>query len=107
MVFALIGDIALNIRTGRRTDRENRIAILPSELLLSNRFVDPLRNVEKTGPYFHNGQVGSMDLAVKLMGQHQLNLELNETQVQDIVSWLKTLTGEIPKDYIAKPQLPQ
>ncbi len=69
--------------------------------------VPSLRNVEKTGPYFHNGQVGSMDLAVKLMGQHQLNLELNETQVQDIVSWLKTLTGEIPKDYIAKPQLPQ
>ena len=41
MVFALIGDIADNVWTSRRTYRENRIAILPRELLLSNRFVDP------------------------------------------------------------------
>lgn len=28
------------------------------------------------------------------------------TQVQDIHAWLRTLTGEIPVNYVAEPQLP-
>lgn len=68
--------------------------------------VPSLRNVEKTGPYFHNGRIADLDEAVRLMGNHQLGVQLNDAQVTLIVSWLKTLTGEIPQDYIRKPKLP-
>ena len=69
--------------------------------------VPSLRNIEKTGPYFHDGKTAKLEDAVRMMGKYQLNLQLTETQVADIVAWLKTLTGEIPKAYIEKPQLPQ
>jgi cytochrome c peroxidase len=68
--------------------------------------VPSLRNVEKTAPYFHDGQVETLEQAVKLMGEHQLGKDLSDADVASIVTWLKTLTGEIPKDYIAKPELP-
>jgi cytochrome c peroxidase len=68
--------------------------------------VPSLRNVEKTAPYFHNGKVASLEEAVQLMGRHQLGIELQEGQTHDIVGWLKSLTGVIPKDYIARPELP-
>ncbi|OUC12200.1 MAG: hypothetical protein B0A82_23750, partial [Alkalinema sp. CACIAM 70d] len=48
----------------------------------------------------------NLEEAVKMMGRHQLGLELEERQALDIVSWLRSLTGVIPKDYIARPELP-
>jgi cytochrome c peroxidase len=69
--------------------------------------VPSLRNVEKTGPYFHDGKVGTLDEAVRLMGQYQLNAQLEDRQVRQIVAWLRTLTGEIPHEYIRAPALPQ
>jgi len=69
--------------------------------------VPTLRNVEKTGPYFHDGKVATLEEAVRLMGQHQLGTPLGDDQVGRIVAWLKTLTGEIPMDYIKPPALPR
>ncbi|MCK6587813.1 MAG: cytochrome-c peroxidase [Polyangiaceae bacterium] len=68
--------------------------------------VPTLRNIEKTAPYFHKGQVATLEEAVKLMAFHQLGKELNDAEIASIVTWLKTLTGEIPRDYIKKPELP-
>lgn len=68
--------------------------------------VPPLRNVEKTGPYFSFGEVASLDSAITVMGRYQLGLTLSPAQVQDIHAWLRSLTGEIPASYIAEPQLP-
>lgn len=68
--------------------------------------VPTLRNIEKTAPYFHNGQVATLEEAVKLMAFHQLGKELNAAEIASIVTWLKSLTGEIPRDYIKKPELP-
>lgn len=65
--------------------------------------VPSLRNVAKTGPYFHDGSVASLDSAIRLMARHQLGLELNDAQVSDIHAWLNSLTGELPADYIAQP----
>lgn len=65
-----------------------------------------LRNVEKTGPYFSDGSVSSLDSAIVMMGRYQLGVALTEPQVQDIHAWLRTLTGEIPVRYVAEPQLP-
>jgi cytochrome c peroxidase len=68
--------------------------------------VPSLRNVEKTGPYFHDGSVASLDSAIRLMGRHQLGVELTDAQVHDIRAWLGALTGELPAAYIAEPPRP-
>lgn len=68
--------------------------------------VPVLRNIEKTGPYFSDGSVASLDSAIVLMGYYQLGVAPTESQVQDIRAWLRTLTGEIPVKYVAEPQLP-
>lgn len=68
--------------------------------------VPSLRNIEKTGPYFHDGKVVSLDESVKQMGEYQLGAPLKDEQVKAITTWLKSLTGEIPADYIRKPELP-
>jgi cytochrome c peroxidase len=65
-----------------------------------------LRNVEKTFPYFHDGSVDKLEEAVKLMATYQLGKELSDEDTAQIVAWLKTLTGEAPKEYIAMPTLP-
>lgn len=68
--------------------------------------VPTLRNIDKTGPYFSDGSVGSLDSAIVMMGRYQLGVALTQTQVQDVHAWLRTLTGEIPVTYVAEPQLP-
>ncbi|MBM3762999.1 MAG: c-type cytochrome [Acidobacteria bacterium] len=69
--------------------------------------VPSLRNIEKTGPYFHDGKIQTLDEAIKLMATHQLNRNLTNEQVADIGAFMKSLTGDIPKAYIAKPELPR
>lgn len=69
--------------------------------------VPSLRNIDKTGPYFHDGSVATLNEAITLMGHHQLGKELNAQQVADIAAFLGALTGELPRDYIAAPTLPE
>lgn len=57
----------------------------------------PLRNVALTAPYFHTGQVWSLHEAVEVMGTAQLGTELTSDEVDDIVAFLGTLTGEQPR----------
>lgn len=68
--------------------------------------VPSLRNVDKTAPYFHDGSVASLDSAIRLMGHHQLGVDLSDAQVKDIHTWLSSLTGELPAAYIAQPPRP-
>jgi cytochrome c peroxidase len=69
--------------------------------------VPTLRNIEKTGPYFHDGKTATLAEAIKIMGDFQLGTTLTDAQVKSIGTWLKTLTGEIPTDYIKPPELPK
>ena len=69
--------------------------------------VPVLRNITETEPYFHDGSVKTLEKAVELMGKHQVGKDLSDTQVELIVTWLETLEGEIPKDFIEKPELPE
>lgn len=69
--------------------------------------VPSLRNIEKTWPYFHDGSVASLEEAVKLMGAHQVERPLTDSEAAQIVTFLKTLTGVIPADYIKPPELPK
>ena len=56
-----------------------------------------LRNVARTAPYFHNGAIKNLKEAVRLMGRHQVGIELTKTQINEIVAFLKTLNGKIVK----------
>jgi cytochrome c peroxidase len=69
--------------------------------------VPSLRNVAKTGPYFHDGSIVALDEVVRLMGYHQIGIQLDDAQVTDIVAFLGALTAEPDLDYVAKPELPE
>lgn len=63
--------------------------------------VPTLRNVELTSPYLHDGSRATLEETVKIMGTYQLGRDLTEAQVNSIVTFLKSLTGELPAH--AKP----
>jgi cytochrome c peroxidase len=69
--------------------------------------VPSLRNIEKTGPYFHDGSIPTLEKAVRAMAEYQVGKPLKTDDVKFIVAWLRTLTGEIPSGYIKKPELPK
>jgi cytochrome c peroxidase len=69
--------------------------------------VPSLRNVEKTGPYFHNGKLTTLDQAVTHMAEYQLGKQLAEADIKSILIFLNALTGEIPSEYIKEPALPK
>jgi len=59
--------------------------------------VPTLRNIDKTAPYFHNGIEKDLKEVVRIMSKYQLGDEFNQTQIDDVVEFLKTLNGEIIK----------
>lgn len=68
--------------------------------------VPSLRNIAVTGPYLHDGSIPTLEAMVQLMVRHQLGKELSSEEVDDIVTFLRALTGELPSDYTAQPELP-
>lgn len=58
--------------------------------------VPSLRNVAKTSPYFHDGSVSDLKESVRIMAKIQLDKELDDAQLDKIVAFLNTLTGEVP-----------
>lgn len=69
--------------------------------------VPSLRNIEKTGPYFHDGQTKDLAIAVKMMAEYQLNKELSEEEVSSIVTFLKSTTATPQAEYLKTPELPK
>jgi len=68
--------------------------------------VPPLRNVAMTAPYFHDGSVWDLKRAIYIMGKVQLGKNLSQEDIDDIYSFLKSLTGKLSKDVITVPILP-
>ena len=68
--------------------------------------VPSLRNVTETGPYFHDGSIATLEEAIRLMGKHQLGVDLDREQVRAIATFLTSLTGDVDQEYIEVPQLP-
>lgn len=65
--------------------------------------VPTLRNIAATAPYFHDGSVATLHEAVELMAHHQLGYELERRDVDDVVAFLRSLTGT----YEGRPLLPE
>ena len=68
--------------------------------------VQQLRNVAVTPPYFHDGSVADLHDAVRIMGKLQLGRDLTADEVNDIVVFLESLTGEVPEQFASVPALP-
>ena len=68
--------------------------------------VPSLRNIEKTGPYFHDASETTLEGAISKMGRHQLGIDIPKKDVNAIAAFLKSLTGEIPAALAATPELP-
>jgi cytochrome c peroxidase len=84
-----------------------RFKVTKSEADKGSFKVPSLRNVEKTGPYFHDGKEASLDKAVRDKAEYQLGKKLTDAEVQQIITFLKVLTGKIDPEYIKKPDLPK
>jgi len=69
--------------------------------------VPVLRNVTMTSPYFHDGSVDRLSEAVRIMGKAQLDVTLTEEAIGEIVAFLGSLTGRIPRDALEVPVLPR
>lgn len=65
--------------------------------------VPTLKNVARTAPYFHDGSCATLPEAVRIMGERQLGVELSEGEVGAIVTFLDSLTGELPAELMAPP----
>lgn len=66
--------------------------------------VPTLRNVELTYPYFHDGEAQTLEEAVTVMAEIQLGRTFSEKETNNVVAFLKTLTGDQPS--FALPVLP-
>lgn len=55
--------------------------------------VPTLRNVPLTAPYFHRGDVATLDEAVRQMLKYQVGTTLAQGDVEDIVAFLESLNG--------------
>jgi cytochrome c peroxidase len=71
--------------------------------------VPTLRNVAKTAPYLHDGSIGTLTEIVTKMVTHQTKRvgPFSPAELDNMLAFLDSLTGEIPTEYIAKPELPE
>lgn len=58
--------------------------------------VPSLRNVALTAPYMHDGRAETLEDAVNIMSKLQLGRPMKKDELDKIVFFLETLTGELP-----------
>jgi cytochrome c peroxidase len=88
------------------TDDPGRQAITGNDADLHKFKVPSLRNVARTGPYFHDGSIATLEQVVRLMGEHQLGRTLPDEEVAAILVFLAALGADVDPAYIAMPELP-
>ena len=74
---------------------ENKGGFLGSKINKKYFRVPLLRNVVQTKPYFHNGEIDKLEDAIKIMAKHQSRVNINEEEIDKIVTFLKAVDGEI------------
>ncbi|MEM6255132.1 MAG: cytochrome c peroxidase [Cyanobacteria bacterium P01_D01_bin.156] len=72
-----------------------RYNVTKNELDMHVFKVPTLRNITLTSPYFHDGNPKTLDEAIKLMGKYQLGVDIPQEDVDLIMQFLQSLTGEI------------
>ena len=99
--FALFGDYWEH--TGSKTIDYGKFEDTKIESDKLMFYVPMLRNIDKTGPYFHDGSVADLGRSIWIMGKTQLNKDLSEKQIDDMVAFMGTLTGDTPVDAVIIP----
>jgi cytochrome c peroxidase len=66
--------------------------------------VPTLRNLSLTAPYFHDGSAATIEDAISIMAEVQVEKELTPAEIEAIVAFLESLVGEQPQVVI--PVLP-
>ncbi|WP_038019025.1 cytochrome c peroxidase [Thermithiobacillus tepidarius DSM 3134] len=92
--------------TGSKEVDKGRFDVTKDEKDLYVFKVPILRNVAMTPPYFHDGSVATLPAAVRIMAKVQLNKTLSDAQAHNIVAFLDSLTGPLPKNFATVPVLP-
>lgn len=61
----------------------------------THKFKTPtLRNVADTAPYFHDGSTSDLKKAVDIMAKYQIGVKLSDEDVNNLVEFLKSLSGD-------------
>ena len=89
--YQLVSDLGRFEWTGKEQDR-------------SQWRVPSLRNLSYTAPYMHNGLVPTLPAAVRVMGSTELARTFTDAEVADLVAFLESLSGPLPK--VELPKLP-
>jgi cytochrome c peroxidase len=80
--------------------RENSLDLYSLTLNPSDKNVfkvPTLRNVAKTAPYLHTGEIKTLKKVIIIMSEYNLGFKLSDDEVEKIEAFLKTLTGDTPK----------
>ena len=99
--FGLISDY--RPLTGSKGNDQGRKDITKDDFDKDMFKVPSMRNITKTQPYFHDGSVSDLAKAIKIMGKVELNKDLTDTQISSIITFLETLTGDLPADVKTAP----
>ena len=66
--------------------------------------VPSLRNIANTAPYFHDGSIATLEEAVNIMAEYQTAKgSFTDAERTDLVAFLRSLTGDLPTEYIKEP----
>lgn len=91
--MGLFGDYFAD-RGGLGTADYGRFNVTDNEADRYRFKVPGLRNVALTAPYLHDGAVATLEEAVRVMARYQLGRELPPQDVDELVQFLRSLTGE-------------
>ncbi len=97
-----IEDISLNFKMYRPYPFENRGGFMGKDGERNFR-VPILRDVSKTGPYFHNGMVKTLRESIEIMSKNQVGVDMSKEQLDAMEAFLKSLDGELVDYNFSKP----
>jgi cytochrome c peroxidase len=101
MKVGLFGDYHEMMRTTVRDEGKFEETKVETD---KGMFMSPgLRNVAKTGPYFHSGTIDNLEEAIQIIAKLQLNKDLSTEEAQKIAVFLNSLTGDIPDEVKQNP----
>jgi len=83
----------------KRDKNTGRYSITKKEIDRYVFKVPSLRNVTLTAPYLHDGSISTLDETIQMIGRHQLGIEFDANEVDEIEAFLETLSGKLSNEY--------
>ncbi len=98
-----VSDISLNFEMYHPYPFENKGGYMGKDGERNFR-VPILRDISKTGPYFHNGVVKTLREAIEIMSKNQVGVDMSKEQLDAMEAFLKSLDGEIVNYNLSKEE---